>query len=131
MKKTQNSARRTPKKVNVQDSKAIPILKSVLLGPVIVSFIIAAIYIAWWGLSKAFYVLHNWMTTSVLGWIEGAWPYVLGIWAFVLITSVAYAVFSEKKKITEKATLEKNSNVSKADTFEGEDFFSDSSREKK
>ena len=141
MKKTQNSARRTPKKVNAPDSKAIPILKSVLLGPVIVSFIIAAIYIAWWGLSKAFYVLHNWMTTSVLGWIEGAWPYVLGIWAFILITSVAYVVMSEKRKVTEKAMLKKNSDDSQADAFEdgsemftppfnGEDIFSNSSKTK-
>lgn len=146
MKKTQNNSARNPrskKKMNLpklnSSSKAIPILKAVLLGPVIVSLIIAIIYVAWWGLSKLFYLLHGWMTTSVLSWVEGAWPYVLGIWAFFLITSVAYTLLAEKKKFTEKAMLEKNSNVSQADAFEGEsevfkppfngeDVFSDSSK---
>ena len=149
MKKTQNQAQpktRRTKKVSLpklkSNSKATPIFKSVLLGPIIVSLIIAIIYVGWWGLSKLFYLLHGWMTTSVLSWAHGAWPYVLGIWAFVLITSVAYTLLSEKKKVTEKDMLEKNSNVSQADAFEGEsekvlkslfngeDIYSDSSKSK-
>lgn len=137
----EKAVRRTPKKVKMpkmgKDSKATPIFKAVLLGPIIVSFIIAIFYLAWWGLAKLFYLLHGWMTTSVLSWVEGAWPYVLGIWAFVLITSVAYTLLAEKKKFTEKASLENGSDAIQADAFEdgsemfkptfnGEDIFSDS-----
>ena len=148
MKKQTQTTRRTKKsqkKVNLpklnSNSKAMPIFKTVLLGPIIVSLIFAMIYLAWWGLSKLFYLLHGWMTTSVLSWVEGAWPYVLGIWAFVLITSVAYTLLAEKKKFTEKASLENGSDAIQADAFEdgsemftppfnGEDIFSNSSKTK-
>ena len=116
MKKTHTPTRRTPKKVTVlkDNPKAANMLKAIVLGPIVATLAISVVYIAWWGLSKLFYLIHSWMIASVVPWVEGAWPYVLGIWAFVLITSIAFAVLSDKKKAG------KNSNVEQSNAFEEE-----------
>lgn len=97
-KQTQNKNQAQVKKSKKCNSKVLNLLKSILLGPIITSLAIAILYIAWWGLSKTFYTLHNWVLTTVEPWVEGAWPYVLGIWAFVLITSLAYSMLASEKK---------------------------------
>lgn len=119
MKKTHNPVRRAPKKISLpkevkDNSKAVNMFKAIVFGPILAAFAISLVYVAWWGLSKLFYLLHGWMTASVVPWVEGAWPYVLVIWAFVLITSIAFAVLSDKKK------AEKNSNVEQPNAFEEE-----------
>lgn len=106
MKKTQNPVRRTKKKLNLpkmkNNSKAISMCTAIVLGPIVTVLAISIVYIAWWGLSKLFYLLHSWMTAAAVPWVNEAWPYVLGIWAFVLITSVGFTVFSEKKENEKK-----------------------------
>lgn len=89
MKKTQNNRVRR---------KSTGVLINVVVGPILGVLAILICYVSLWGLSKAFYILHEFITGTVIPWIHGAWTYVVAVWVFVIVTTWLFSRLTRKKE---------------------------------
>ena len=93
------------------NAKVLTIFKSVLLGPIATILVCGILYFLWWGISRVFYTLHWWVKESVIPWAQEAWPYMLGIWGFILITSIIYAIVAETRKKKKEISIVEEENI--------------------
>ena len=85
------------KKKSIFTADVKKILKATIIAPAISIGACTILYVVWWIFSKLFYTIHTWMTAGVWPWFKEAWGYIIGIWLFIIITSIIYTVIIEKK----------------------------------
>ena len=77
------------------------IAQAIIFGPTIAILSVMLIYIAWWGIAKAFIALHAVVIESFVPWVGKCWPAIIAVWAIIALTSVVYYYFVvEQKKNT-------------------------------
>lgn len=81
------------------------IAQAIIFGPTIAILSVMLIYIAWWGISKAFMALHAVVIGSFVPWVGKCWPAIIAVWAIVALTSVVYYYFVVEQKKKRKKSL--------------------------
>ena len=82
------------------------IAQAIIFGPTIAILSVMLIYIAWWGISKAFMALHAVVIGSFVPWVGKCWPAIIAVWAIVALTSVVYYYFVVEQKKKRKKMFE-------------------------
>ena len=89
-KNKQNNIKVGKKKSIVRNNMII----AMILGPAILVAGVALLYAIWWLSSQVFSWVQEISNVYVFPWIEENWIITLGIWAAIIIASVAYQIIS-------------------------------------
>ena len=96
--KTKSKPVQKPKKTkSITDTRKI--VKAVTFGPTIAILCTTLLYFAWWGICKAFTMLHDVVTTKFVPWVGANWPIFVGVWALVSLTSILYSVYVQYQNL--------------------------------
>ena len=84
---------------NKKGTETRKLVKALIFGPAIATLGVTILYLAWWGLSKAFMAIHAVVTAHFVPWLVENWFVIVGFWAGIAVTStVYYAIVSSRNK---------------------------------
>lgn len=109
--RTSKNAQTTPKSIQTKTKKVTDtskIVKSLIFGPTIAILGTTVLYFAWWGISKAFMILHGIVTAKFIPWVGTNWPIFVGVWALVVLTSIVYSTYMQYQEKTKKDKVKEN-----------------------